>query len=83
MALAATRGRCQQTLPKKFVYCCQVQQEMGFGMTKDMVCGIVMDYLETNNHQHNFKKSSGWDWWNVFKKQWPKLVERQLQHLPK
>ena len=47
---------------KEIVYCCQMLQEMGFGMTKDMVCAIVIDYLETNNRQHNFKGSPGWDW---------------------
>ena len=31
---------------KEIVYCCQVLQEMGFGMTKEMVCAIVMDYLQ-------------------------------------
>ena len=56
---------------------------MGFGMTKDTVCTIVMDYLETNNRQHNFKGSPGWDWWNAFKKTMTKLVKKQPQLLPK
>ena len=65
------------------MYCCQVLQEMGFGMTKEMVCAIVMDYLQQNNRKHNFKYTPGWDWWNGFRKRWPQLVERQPQHLPK
>lgn len=68
---------------KEIVYCCQVLQEMGFGMTKDMVCAIVMDYLQSNNRKHSFNDTPGWDWWKGFRKRWPKLVERQPQHLPK
>ena len=53
---------------KGIAYCCQVLQKMGSGMTKDIVCVVVMDYLETNNCQHNFKGSPRWDWWNAFLK---------------
>ena len=53
---------------KEIAYCCQVLQKMGSGTTRDVVSAIVMDYLETNNRQHNFKGSPRWDWWNAFKK---------------
>ena len=39
---------------KEVVYSCQVLQEMGFGMTREMVGAIVVDYLTTSGRDNPF-----------------------------
>jgi hypothetical protein len=69
---------------EEIVYCCQVLQEIGFGLTKEVVSAVVIDYLQTKKREHPFANGQpGWDWWNGFQKRWPKLVSRKSQHLPK
>jgi hypothetical protein len=54
---------------------------MGFGLTRETVGGIVMDYLNTIKRPHPFKGCPGYEWWKGFMKRWPTLTERKPQHL--
>ena len=48
---------------EELVYCCQVLQEMGFGMTKENVTAIVTDYVSTNGRKNPFHGGvPGKDW---------------------
>ena len=68
---------------KEVVYSCQVLQEMGFGMTREMVGAIVVDYLTTIGRDNPFNGQPGFKWWKGFQKRFPQLVDRKAQHLPK
>ena len=68
---------------KEIVYSCQVLQEMGFGMTREMVGAIVVDYLTTVGKDNPFHGQPGFKWWKGFQKRFPQLVDRKPQHLPK
>ena len=58
-------------------------QEIGFGLTREMVGNVVMDYLKDKGRQNPFLNGKpGNDWWLGFMRRWPKLVERKPQHLP-
>ena len=58
-------------------------QEIGFGITREMVGNVVMDYLKDKGRQNPFANDRpGNDWWLGFMRRWPKLVERKPQHLP-
>ena len=58
-------------------------QEIGFGLTREMVGNVVMDYLKDKGRQNPFAHGKpGNDWWSGFMRRWPKLVERKPQHLP-
>ena len=50
-------------------------------MTRDMVGGVVMEYLQKIARPHPFKDKTGYNWWTGFLKRWPKLSERKPQHL--
>ena len=58
-------------------------QEIGFGLTREMVGNVVMDYLKDKGRQNPFAhgKPSN-DWWSGFMRRWSKLVERKPKHLP-
>ena len=67
---------------EEIVYCCQALQEIGFGLTKEIVSSIVIDFLHARRRQHPFASGRpGWDWWKGFLKRWPKRVSRKSQHL--
>ena len=67
---------------EEIVYCCQVLQEIGYGLTKEIVSSIVIDYLHAQKRDHPFASGRpGWDWWSGFLKRWPKLVSGKAQHL--
>ena len=68
---------------KEIVYSCQVLQEMGFGMTRDIVGAVVVDYLSTTGRQNLSNGQPGYKWWKGFQKRFPQLVDRKAQHLPK
>ena len=68
---------------REIVYSCQVLQEMGFGMTRDMVGSIVVDYLSTVGRDNPFNGQPGYKWWKGFLQRFPQLVDRKPQHLPK
>ena len=58
-------------------------QEIGFGITREMVGNVVMDYHKDKGWQNPFANDRpGNDWWLGFTQRWPKLVERKPQHLP-
>jgi len=68
---------------EEIVIMCQVMQEIGFGITHEMVRNVVMDYLKDKGRQNPFVNDRlGNDWWLGFMQRWPKLVERKPQHLP-
>ena len=43
-----------RTEEEELVYCCQVLQEMGFGLTKENVTAIVADYVNKMGHDNPF-----------------------------
>ena len=70
---------------KELVVTLQVLQEIGFGLTKDLVGVVIHDYLKDqparpNPFQHGVP---GHDWWRLFLKRWDsQLSMRKPQHLP-
>jgi hypothetical protein len=70
---------------KEIVITLQVLQEIGFGMTKELVGVVIHDYLKDqptrpNPFQHGVP---GKDWWRLFLKRWEKqLSVRKPQYLP-
>lgn len=68
---------------REIVYSCQVLQEMGFGMTRDMVGSIVVDYLSTVGRENPFNGPPRYKWWKGFLQRFPELVDRKAEHLPK
>lgn len=61
----------------------QVLQELGFGMTRQIVGEVVCQYLKDNDRPSPFSgEHPGRDWWEGFLKRWSKqLAERKPQHL--
>ena len=57
-------------------------QEMGFGMTREMI-GSIVDYLSTVGRENPFNGQPGYKWWKGFLQRFHELVDRKLQHLPK
>ena len=68
---------------REIVYSCQVLQEIGFGLTRDIVGAIVIDYLSTIGRDNPFNGKPGPRWWRGFQTRFPQLVNRKPQHLPK
>ena len=61
---------------------CMTLADMGYGLTRDVVAGIVHDYLCENAIPNPFTEGvPGKDWWQRFMKRWPCLSERKPQHL--
>ena len=54
---------------------------MGFGLTRELVGGVVMEYVQENKRPHPFKEHPKYDWWKGFLRRWPTLTERKPQHL--
>ena len=50
------------TEEREIVYSCQVLLEMGFGMTRDMVGNIVVDYLSTVGRGNPFNGQPRCKW---------------------
>ena len=71
-----------QAEEREIVISCQVLQELGFGLTRDIVNGVVCEYLAASSRSQQFKHGlPGPDWWAGFKQQWPQLSQRKPQHL--
>ena len=61
---------------------CQVLQELGFGLTREIVADVVCSYLKDHGRPSPFTGGiPGAHWWRGFLKRWPKLSERKPQHL--
>ena len=72
------------TEEKEIVRICEILQEYGFPLTKDIVGGIIRDYLRDCERPNPFRDSvPQYDWWCGFFKWWPELRERKLEHLTK
>ena len=55
---------------------------MGFGLIREVVGGIVSDYLHENSIPNPLTDGiPGKDWWQRCLKRWPCTTERKLQHL--
>ena len=66
----------------EIVVSCQVLQELGYGLTRDIVSDVVYSYLKEKCIQSPFKnRVPGPDWWRGFMRRWPTLTERKPQHL--
>lgn len=59
----------------------QVLQEVSFGLTRETVGAVVMEFLQKASRPHPFKQQPGYDWWAGFLQRWPILTERRPQHL--
>lgn len=65
---------------KEIVVSAQVLQEIGFGLTKDLVGVVVRNYLKDQPFR---PRVPGQDWWQCFLKRWDsELSVRKPQYLP-
>ena len=61
---------------------CQVLQELGYGLTREIVTDVVSTFLKDQKRPSPFKDGvPGPDWWQGFLGRWPSLSERKPQHL--
>ena len=63
----------------------QALQEIGFGLTKELVGVVIRDYLKDQSYRPNPFKDGvpGKEWWQLFMKRWhSKISVRKPQHLP-
>ena len=57
---------------KEIVATCQAMQDLGYGLTREMVAQVVTDYLVSARRPNPFQKGvPGPDWWALFLKRWP------------
>lgn len=57
-------------------------QDMGFGLTCNMVEEVIMEYLNDKRRPNHFLQDRpGKDWWLRFMQIWVSLTERKTQHL--
>lgn len=48
---------------EEIVITCQVLQEMGFGMTQEMVANVIMEYIQDKGLQSTFANGKpAWQW---------------------
>ena len=69
---------------KELVATLQALQEIGFGLTKELVSLVICDYLRDQPLRFNPFKDGlpGKDWWQLFMKRWQsELSLRKPQHL--
>ena len=67
---------------REIALACTTLADMGFGLTKDLIDVVIVDYLKDNGIENPFAKNvPGKDWWQRFMKRWPILSERKPQHL--
>ena len=61
---------------------CQVLQELGYGLTREIVARVVHAFLQDQKQVSLFRDGiPGPDWWVGFLGRWPSLSERKPQHL--
>ena len=67
---------------QEIVVTCQVLQELGYGLTREIVTDVVSTFLKDQERPSPFKAGiPGPDWWQGFLGRWPSLSERKPQHL--
>ena len=67
---------------EEIVITCQFLQELGYGLTCDIVTRVVHAYLQDQKRVSPFRDGvPGADWWEGFLGRWPTLSERKPQHL--
>ena len=67
---------------REIALACTTLADMGFGLTKDLIDVVIVDYLKDNGIENPFANNvPGKDWWQRFMKRWPILSERKPQHL--
>ena len=67
---------------EEIVITCQVLQELGYGLTREIVTRVVHDFLKDQKRVSPFTDGvPGADWWVGFLARWPTLSERKPQHL--
>ena len=67
---------------EEIVITCQFLQELGYGLTCDIVTRVVHAYLQDQKRVSPFRDGvPGADWWEGFLGRWPMLSERKPQHL--
>ena len=70
------------TEEREIVTTCQVLQELGFGLTREIVSEVISDFLRGSARPSLFTGGlPGPDWWVGFMQRWPTLSERKPQHL--
>ena len=67
---------------KEIMTTCQLLQELGFGLSKEMVTAKIADFLKASRRSSPFKNGlPGPNWWEGFLRQWPQLGQRKPHHL--
>ena len=70
------------TEEREIVVTCQVLQELGYGLTRNIVTDVVTKFLKDSHRKSPFKDGiPGPDWWEGFLHRWPSLSQRKPQHL--
>ena len=63
---------------------CLAMQDLGYGLTWEMVAQVVTEYLVFIRRLNPFQKGvPGPDWWALFLKRWPQLRERNEKTSPR
>ena len=63
---------------------CVTLADMGFGLTRDLINGVIHDYIRDKQIPNPFTAGvPGKDWWQRFMKRWPFLSERKSEHFSK
>ena len=68
----------------EIVAACHALQDLGYGLTREMVASVVAEYISSVGRPNPFSDGGpGPDWWYHFFKRWPSLQERKPEHLSK
>ena len=70
------------TEEREIAVTCQVLQELGSGLTREIVTDVIHNFIKDQRRVSPFKNGyPGPDWWQSFMGRWPSLLERKPQHL--